>query len=200
MRRARAKGAALALLAALTSPAQAHLVQTGFGDFYDGIAHVAATPADLLVVLALALLAGQSGTKAARYAAMALPAAWFAGGMLGAHWPSGGAMALPTTLSFAISGALVALNARVRDTGIAVLAISAGILHGYINGATMAPAEIGYLALGGAVSAVFFLGVVVSAQVTALPAGWPQIVVRVAGSWIAATGMLMLGWLAHSAL
>lgn len=200
MRRAQAKGIALALLAALASPAHAHLVQTGFGDFYDGIAHVAATPADLLVVLALALLAGQRGTRAARCAVLVLPAAWFAGGILGAHWPSGGAMQLPTTLSFAVMGALVALNARVRDAGVAVLGIAAGILHGYINGAAMAPAEVGYLALGGAVSATFFLTVVVSAQVTALPAGWPQIVVRVAGSWLAATGMLMFGWLVHAAL
>lgn len=199
MRRARAKGIAVALLAALASPAHAHLVQTGFGDFYDGIAHVAATPADLLVVLALALLAGQRGTGAARYAVLALPAAWFAGGIVGAHWPSVAAMPLLTTLSFATTGALVALNARVRDAGVAALAIAAGILHGFANGATMTPADVGYLAMGGAVSAIFFLTVVVSAHVTALPAGWPQIVVRVAGSWITATGMLMFGWLAHSA-
>jgi urease accessory protein len=199
MRRVTANGITFAFGAALAFPAHAHLVQTGFGDFYDGIAHVAATPADLLVVLALALLAGQRGTQAARCAGLVLPAAWFAGGILGAHWFAAAAMPLLTTLSFAITGALVALNANVRDAGVAALAIAAGILHGVVNGATMAPADVGYLALGGAVSAIFFLTVVVSAHVTALPAGWPQVVVRVAGSWIAATGMLMFGWLAHAA-
>ena len=52
----------------LASPAQAHLVQTGFGDFYDGIAHVALTPADLLLVITVALLAGQRGTLAVLHA------------------------------------------------------------------------------------------------------------------------------------
>jgi hypothetical protein len=31
-----------------------------------------------------------------------------------------------------------------------------------------------------------------------LPAGWPRIAVRVAGSWIAAAGLLTLGWLART--
>ena len=180
-------------------PANAHLVETGFGDFYDGIAHVAVTPADLLVVVALALLAGQRGTGAARYVAFALPVAWLAGGLIGARWPSMAAMPLLTTLSFALVGALVALNARLRGVGVAALAVVAGVLHGLANGATMAPAGVSGLALGGAVSAIFFLAAILSAEVTALPTGWPRIVVRVAGSWIAATGLLMFGWLAHSA-
>jgi hypothetical protein len=38
---------------------------------------------------------------------------------------------------------------------------------------------------------------IVSAEVTAMPTGWPRIAVRVGGSWIAAAGVLMLGWLAR---
>mgnify|MGYP007048309392 CR=1 FL=1 len=33
------------------SPLFAHLMETGFGGFYDGIAHLLITPADLLLVL-----------------------------------------------------------------------------------------------------------------------------------------------------
>ena len=184
---------------AVASPAHAHLVETGFGDFYDGIAHVAVTPADLLVVVALALLAGQRGAGAARNVAFALPVAWLAGGLIGARWPSLSALPLLTTLSFALAGALVALNAGLRGVSVALLAVAAGLLHGLANGATMAPAGVGGLVLGGAVSAIFFLTTLLSAEVSALPTGWPRIAVRVAGSWIAATGLLMLGWLAHSA-
>jgi hydrogenase/urease accessory protein HupE len=187
------------LAAAVAAPAHAHLVETGFGAFYDGIAHVVVTPADLLIVVALALLAGQRGTRAARYALFALPVAWLAGGFIGARWPATAPLPLLTTLSFALAGALVALNARVRDAGVAALAIVAGVLHGLVNGATMAPAGVGGLALGGAICAIFLLTAILSAEVTALPAGWPRIAVRVAGSWIAATGVLMLGWLAQSA-
>jgi len=189
-----------AVVAGLTAqPAHAHLVETGFGAFYDGIAHVAVTPADLLVVVALALFAGQRGTRAARFALFALPMAWFAGGLVGARWPAMAALPLLTTLSFAIAGALVALNASVRDIGVAALVVAAGLLHGLVNGATMAPAGSVGLALAGAVSTIFFLTAILSAEVTTLPSGWPRVAVRVAGSWIAASGLLMFGWLARSA-
>jgi hypothetical protein len=192
-------GILVAASAIAPAPAHAHLVETGFGAFYDGIAHVAVTPADLLVVVAIALLVGQRGRDAARLALFALPVAWLVGGAVGARWPSATALPLLTTLSFAIAGALVALNARIRDVGVAALAIAAGLLHGLVNGATMAPTGSVELALAGAVSAIFFLTAILSAEVTALPAGWPRIVVRVAGSWIAASGLLMFGWLARAA-
>jgi len=185
-------------VALVAAPANAHLVETGFGEFYDGIAHLAVTPADLLIVVALALLAGQRGRGAVRYAIFALPVAWLVGGIVGARWPATAAAPLFTALSFALAGALVALNLKVRDIGIAMLAIAAGLLHGLVNGATMGPAGVGTLALGGVVSAIFFLTAIISAEITALPAGWPQIAVRVAGSWIAATGLLMIGWLSAS--
>ncbi len=199
MRRTSAFRVIVAFAATVPGPAQAHLVETGFGAFYDGIAHLAVTPADLLVVVALALLAGQRGTRAARFAVFALPVAWFAGGVIGARWPSAPALPLLTTLTFAVAGALVALNAKVRDVGVAALGIAAGLLHGLVNGATMALAGATGLVLGGAVSAIFCLTAIVSAEVTALPAGWSRIVVRVGGSWIAAAGLLMLGWLARTA-
>jgi len=65
------KAAALAavLLAATLlapPPADAHLVQTGFGEFYDGIGHFLVTLPDLFAVIAVALLAGSSGAAAAR--------------------------------------------------------------------------------------------------------------------------------------
>jgi hydrogenase/urease accessory protein HupE len=188
----------IGIVAALAAaPAHAHLVETGFGAFYDGLAHVVVTPSDLLVVVALALLAGQHGAKAARYALFALPLAWLVGGSVGARWPPAGTLPLLTTLSFAIAGALVALNARLRDAGVAALAIATGLLHGLVNGATMAPGGATALALAGAISAVFCMGAIFAAEVSALPSGWPRIAVRVGGSWIAAAGLLMLGWLAR---
>lgn len=178
-------------------PAHAHLVETGFGAFYDGVAHVALTPVDVLVVLALALLAGQRGRRAGRFALAALPLAWLAGGLVGARWPALGAIPLWTTATFLLAGLLVALSARVPDALVAGFAIAAGLLHGIVNGATMGPGGASGLSLAGAVSVVFCLTAIVAAEVTALPAGWPRIVVRVAGSWIAAAGVLMLGWLAR---
>ena len=66
-----------ALLAAGT-PAQAHLMNTGFGPFYDGLTHPFVTPEDLLPVVALTLLAGLRGAQCGRWVLFALPAAWLA--------------------------------------------------------------------------------------------------------------------------
>lgn len=196
MRRGRQLLVALAA-GSQAAPAHAHLVETGFGAFYDGMAHVALTPADLLLVLALALYAGQRGAPAARWTLLTLPLAWLAGGIAGAAWPSDATLPIMTTASFGLLGALVALDARFRTPVIAALAMTAGLLHGYVNGATMAPGGAEPLALAGAVAAIFCALAILSAEVIVLPAGWPRIAVRVVGSWIAAAGLLMLGWLAR---
>jgi len=196
----RAARRVLALFACCTATsARAHLVETGFGAFYDGLAHLVLTPADLIVVVALSLLAGQRGARASRRVLLALPLAWLGGGIAGAFAAGAGKLPFLTTVSFAVVGALVALQARVRDGVVVSLAVAAGLAHGFVDGATAAPAGSGALALVGSTAALCFLTAVLAAEVTALPTGWPRVAVRVAGSWIAAAGLLMLGWLARSA-
>jgi hypothetical protein len=51
--------------------------------------------------------------------------------------------------------------------------------------------------LFGLVLAVLTLALLTSAAVVPLRAFWARIAVRVAGSWVAAVGLLMLGWLAQ---
>ena len=48
----------------LPAAADAHLVNTGFGTFYDGVVHLFITPSDILVALGLGLLAGLCGAPA----------------------------------------------------------------------------------------------------------------------------------------
>ncbi|MGH2570433.1 MAG: HupE/UreJ family protein, partial [bacterium] len=85
MARARLIGLLGALAAvAAPRPALAHATNTGFGPFYDGLAHLFVTPEDLLTVVAIALFAAQHGAKAGRRAVVALPAAWLAG--MAAGW------------------------------------------------------------------------------------------------------------------
>jgi hydrogenase/urease accessory protein HupE len=189
------RGAVILAGAALAAPAHAHLVETGFGAFYDGMAHIAVTPADLLLILGLALYAGQRGIQAARPALFALPLAWLAGGLLAAVVPSDASLAVLTTLSFGVAGALAALNARLPTGAVLVLVLATGLLHGYVNGGST---DVGRpLALAGATTAAFCLFAIVAAQTTALRRGWTAIAVRVGGSWIAAAGLLTLGWIAR---
>jgi hydrogenase/urease accessory protein HupE len=186
-------GAAAALWL-LPVPSHAHLVNTGLGPFYDGVSHFALTPEDLLPALALALLAGQRGARAGRLALFALPAAWLVGGLAGLAVPTVQSAAALTTVSFLALGGLVAAEARLRPEWVSGLAVVVGLLHGYLNGAAMSEAKLGALGLVGIVSTLFLVVALAAAMVVAIRVPWGRIAVRVAGSWIAAVGLLLLGW------
>lgn len=192
----RLAAAACALVLA-APPASAHLVQTGFGTFYDGVAHVFLTPTDVLVVVALALLAGLRGRPESRSVALGLPLAWLAGGLFGRAWPGIGELPFATTATVLGAGLLVAANARFPRWLVELVAWLVGLLHGAVNGATMVAGGADLLALLGVALAILAVACLVPAAVVSLRAEWTHIAVRVAGSWIAAVGLLMLGWLAR---
>ncbi len=185
-------------LAGAPATARAHLVSTGFGPFYDGISHLFLSLDDLLAVLAVALLAGLGGPRHGRLTLFALATTWLGGGLLGLEiaelevsWPAASA------LSFLVVGVLVAINRDLPHVAVTALAIAVGLLHGYLNGTAMAQTNGGPLALFGIAAAVFTIVGLVAAFVTSLRAAWTRLAVQIAGSWIAAIGLLMLGWAAR---
>jgi urease accessory protein len=191
----RGVGGVLAGLALLLSPsrAAAHLVTTGMGPVYDGIGYLLLTPEDLVPVVALALLAGLRGATHGRRALFLLPVAWLVGGFLGL--PANASPAFPVSaLSFLILGALVAADVRLPAYAFAILAIVLGLVHGAMNGAAL-QGGAGSLGMLGITAALFVLVALASAFVVSLERPWSRIAVRVAGSWVCAIGLLMLGWL-----
>jgi hydrogenase/urease accessory protein HupE len=188
--------AVLLFVVLFPSHAEAHLNSTGLGPVYVGLLHFLQSPEDLLPVLALALPSGQRGADYGRRAMFILPVAWFLGGLAGMATKASGSTAL-TCISFLLLGGLLAGNARVSLRATTVLAVLVGLFHGYLNGAGMGQPATGALALLGLVFAVFVLVAIAAAFVVQLRQTWTRIAVRVVGSWIAASGLLMLGWAAH---
>ena len=186
----------MALVAALASsaPAAAHLVTTGLGPVYDGISHLLVSFDDLLPALTLALLAGLNGPAAGRRVLFVLPGVWLAAGFAGYSLhlaPLPGAVA---ALSLLVVGLLTALDRRLPPAAVAALAAALGALHGGSNGAALALDGREARALLGIGAALFVLVALVAALVCRLERPWTRIAVRVAGSWAAAIGLLMLGW------
>jgi hydrogenase/urease accessory protein HupE len=179
--------------AALAPGLYAHLVTTGLGPLFDGIGHVAVTPEDLLPVIAIALLAGLGGKAYARRVLFVLPGAWLTGGLVGLALGWSAPLAA-TTLSFLVLGGLVAFDRPLSERVGVGLAIGLGLLHGQMNGVEMGTARIGVVGLLGAVGCLFVLVSLVTGFVVSLQRPWTRIAVRVAGSWIAAIGLLYLGW------
>jgi hydrogenase/urease accessory protein HupE len=188
-------GMAAAGALALPRAAHAHLVSTGAGPFYDGIAHFFVSFEEVLPVLALALLAGLQGRRHGRWLIAILPLGWLAGALLGLARPMLPASPLAVIALLIVPGALAAWD-RALPVGVsAVLAATFGFLAGHANGAAMASAGAGVPGVLGAASTVFVVAALVAAAVAAVRIAWLRIAARVVGSWLAALGMLASGWM-----
>jgi len=190
----RVAATAAALFLSAPRPAQAHLVTTGLGPFYDGAAHLARSPGDLALVVALTLLAAMRGAKFGRALLALLPVAWLAGGEAGVFFPSAASLEWAVALCFLFVGGLVAADRNLSLRAVAALCAGIGAFQGYLTGSAFANAPAGNLELLGSVAALLVVVTLVAGFVVSLKVFWARIAVRVLGSWIAATGLLMLGW------
>jgi hydrogenase/urease accessory protein HupE len=176
--------------------AHAHLVNTGFGPFYNGLCHPFVNPTDLMIVLALSLLGGFGGPASGRNSLFPLIFAWMAGTVIGHTWLDE-SWALPVVVSAAtilVVAILVAVNLRCPNVLLGFAGVAIGLCFGVSNGAEFASLNKGPLALVGIVTAVFVVATWITSLAVKNDHGWRRIVVRVAGSWIAAASLLIIGW------
>jgi hydrogenase/urease accessory protein HupE len=192
MSRMRARTAIMLVVTLGCGRADAHLNATGMGPIYDGLMHFVTSPEDL--VPALALLAGLRGAPYGRRAMFALPAAWLLGSLFGLSAGLVSAGTLWASLWFMLLGGLVVADAKLSLRSMTALSGLLGLVHGYLNGTGIGLSAQAVVAALGLAAAVFVLVVVVAALVVELRTQWARIAVRVGGSWIAASGILMLGW------
>jgi urease accessory protein len=175
-------------------PAEAHLNATGMGPVYDGLMHFLTSPEDLVPALALALLAGLRGAPYGRRAMFALPLSWLLGSLCGLFAALASVGTLAASLWFLLLGGLVVADLKLSLRSVTALCALLGLFHGYLNGTGMGLSAQAIAAVLGLAAAVFVVVVLVAALVVQLRAPWGRVAVRVGGSWIAASGLLMFGW------
>jgi urease accessory protein len=188
---------AAALVVAFASPglAFAHSLSNRFGDFYGGMLHPVSALEHALPIFALGLLAGQQGARTARWLLLVFPLALLLGAAFTTLAPALPWVPVVNTASFVLLGALVAGAWHLPLSAMVGLAALFGLSHGYQNGNAMTPGVAAHLFVPGVALIGFMAAAVVSAATVALStrAEWLRIAVRVAGSWIAAMGILMIG-------
>ena len=185
----------LAVTLIVVPSAHAHLMNTGFGPFYDGLTHLFVTPEDLLPVIALALLAGLRGPRFGRSVLFVLPVAWLVGSTAGV-WiaPQLTLPGLEIIVTIGL-GALLAADRPLPIAFVVSLAILLGLIHGILNGADLAKTpSSGQMVAVGVTVGLFASVSLLAGQAASVRVRWARVAVRVAGSWIAAIGLLMLGW------
>jgi hydrogenase/urease accessory protein HupE len=123
-----------------------------------------------------------------------LPTAWLLGGLAGLSAASASAGALAAAFWLVLLGGLVVADARLSLRSMTLLAAALGLVHGTLNGTGMGLSAAAVVALLGLTATVFVVVVLVAALCVALRSPWARVAVRVGGSWIAASGLLLLGW------
>jgi urease accessory protein len=172
----------------------AHSAARGAGDFYAGALHALTALEHVLPFLALGILAGQQGRKAESI--LLVFCLSLAAGASAALWaPPLHYIGLLNIVSAILFGGLVAASWSLPMAVYYGLALVFGLSHGFANGAGMLEQTKPYLYIPGvalAGLAVTAYGLMVTDYLLRRKADWIHIAVRVAGSWIAAIGILVL--------
>lgn len=189
-----ARSGVTACLLFAADSAFAHSATRGAGDFYAGALHALTAPEHLLPFLAFGILAGQQGRKAEPV--LLVFCLSLAAGATAALWavpvPYVGLLNIVSAILF---GALVAASWSLPMALCYGLALAFGLSHGFANGAGMIEQTKPYLYIPGVALAGFAVtacGLMVTDYLLRRQAEWIHIAVRVAGSWIAAIGILVL--------
>lgn len=183
-------------LALAAEAACAHVASTQAGAFHAGLLHPLTAPEHVLPMLALGLLAGQHGLNEGQGVLLAFVAALAAGAVLALNQPGSDGILLLNLGSLVLIGGLVAAAWRLQTALLYALALGFGMTHGYSNGAALPPnlsPPIYILGLVAAALLAMGYGLAVSDALLRLKPNWPRVAVRVAGSWVAAVGILALG-------
>jgi urease accessory protein len=194
---------AIVLFAIAATPAFAHSANPKIGGFYAGFIHPITALEHVLPFFVLGILSGQLGEERGRYMALVFPGAVVVGA-LGALWiPGIHSIGLINILSAVVFGALVASAWRMPPLLFYSTGIIFGFTHGYANGAAIGDKISPYYFIPGvavAAAVVIAYGMLGTEYVLRLKVGWPRIAVRVAGSWVAAIGILVLSLSAKALL
>ena len=183
-------GSGLLLIPGLS---HAHSVVKGAGDFYAGVLHPLTSLEHVLTFVALGLLAGQQGKKSE----LVLPVFGLALviGATAALWVALPYVGLLNIVSAVLFGSLLAAAWPLPSLIFYGIAVLFGLSHGFANGSAMSEGIKPYLFVAGvglAGLAVSAYCMMISDYLLRRKANWMHIAVRVAGSWIAAIGLLSI--------
>ena len=179
-----------------SAAAEAHIVSSRLGDFYGGMLHPLTALPDIILWLALGMLAALQRAAAVRWLVVLFPLGLAAGLALGrafgwsphAGWLDAGLM----VVLGGMTAAAVRLPAPAFLFGASALALYRGLCNasGVTLGADVVLFAGGTAAVGYAAMALVMAGTVAFRRTGT---GWQDIAVRAAGSWIAAIGVMVGG-------
>jgi urease accessory protein len=188
-------------LAAEAPAAQAHIVASRLGDFYAGALHPLTDLQDIVLWLAMGVLAGSLGAARGRWLVPVFPLGLLAGFVLDRTFsvPSAGPAA-DAGIMLAL-GLLLAAAARIPTALLCAMAFGLAAMRGAANAADFAP-ETDRLLFAAGLACAGYAAITLTMALTLSfrrpDAGpsmeWRGIAIRAFGGWIAAIGLMMVGF------
>jgi urease accessory protein len=173
--------------------ALAHSPMQGIGHFYGGILHPVLVPSHLLALTSLGLLIGQRGLSAMRLAYLFFLAALFVGLILAGVSPAPPPNAETVLLVLAgCCGLAVSLQVPTPRVLLALAALLTALVVGADSGVADLNRQETFGAMFGAGVGACILFIAVAGLAEMPRRDWQRILVRVLGSWCAASSVLVL--------
>lgn len=174
----------------------AHDLSDRYGPFFGAAIHPLTELDHVFPFIAIGLLAGHQGMPVVWRVLAAFLAALLFGVIAPAFTviPDDIAkfLGIANLASFFVLGAFVAAALRMPARVVIILAAIFGLSHGLENGLDLED-EVSFLSVSGVLLAGALAAVLPAIIAAKFRAGWRAIAVRVAGSWIAAIGLIVLG-------
>ena len=193
-------GLALTSLVASAQAAQAHIVTLRLGDFYAGALHPLTDLQDIILWVALGLLAGAVGATERRWIVMIFPIGLLVGLAFGGSFDPISTGPLATAATTIVVGLLLAANLKIPTILLWLIAFGIAVARGPANGSDLGP-ETTRLLFAAGLAAAGYVVITLAMAITlafrrtdAEPSvAWRVIAVRTLGGWLAAIGIMALG-------
>lgn len=193
-------GFALAPLLASAQAAQAHIVSARLGDFYAGALHPLTDLLDIILWVALGLLAGAAGSMERRWLVMIFPIGLLAGLAWGGSFNPISTGPLATAATIVVLGLLLAANLKMPTVLLGLIAFGIAVARGAANGSDLGPETnrllfAAGLACAGYVVITLAMAITLSFRRTDAgpPVAWRVVAIRTLGGWLAAIGIMAVG-------
>jgi urease accessory protein len=192
---------ATAMLFVGVEAADAHIVASRLGDFYTGALHPLTDLQDLVLWAAMGVLAGSLGVAKGRWLVLVFPLGLLAGLVLGRVFGVVSAGPAADAGMILVLGLLLAAAARVPTTLLCAIAFGLALMRGAANAGDLGP-EADRLLFAAGLACAGYAAITLTMALTltfrrpdAGPAvAWRGIAIRAVGGWIAAIGLMMVGF------
>ncbi len=192
---------AAAVLLAQNSSAEAHIVAARLGDLYSGALHPLTDLQDIILWGAMGVLGGTLGAARGRWLVLVFPLGLLAGLTVEQYF------AITSTGSTVDAGIILALGlllataVRIPTVALCALAFALAVVRGMANASDLGPGADRLLFAAGLAGSGYAVITLVMALVlafrgadTGASISWRKITLQALGGWIAAIGLMMVGY------